>query len=64
MVRTNTIQTPDARGSWLAILDDYHVQFLVLDRESDRDLLAAVQADVRWSVELEDGPAMLFVRSA
>lgn len=55
-------ECPIGRG-WLNILDDYEVQFLVLDLESDSWLIELVQSQPEWVVDLQDGGSVLFARA-
>ena len=49
--------------NWLEALDEYGVQFLVLDRCSDGDLLKLFLSQPGWTVDFEDEEAVLFVRA-
>jgi len=48
---------------WLRGLDEYDVRFLVLDLDSDRKLVEFFQSQPGWTVDFEDGEAVLFVRA-
>jgi hypothetical protein len=48
---------------WLATLDAFDVQFLVLDVECDGGLVQAARSHPGWDVDLEDGGAVLFART-
>jgi len=48
---------------WLATLDAFGVQFLVLDTERDGGLVQAARSHPEWVVDLEDGGAVLFARA-
>ncbi len=48
---------------WLATLDAFGVQFLVLDIERDGGLVQAARSHPGWDVDLEDGGAVLFARA-
>jgi hypothetical protein len=48
---------------WLAILDNYGVRFLILDRYRDDELLRLVQSRHDWSVDFEDRDSVLFTRT-
>ncbi|MBN1583085.1 MAG: hypothetical protein JXA89_20420 [Anaerolineae bacterium] len=50
-------------GGWLKMLDEYGVQFLALDIESDRWLVKLVEVQPEWVVDLQDGESVLFVRT-
>ncbi len=47
---------------WLAILDTYQVQFLLLDAERDRTLLDAARKHPAWTVDYDDGDTVLLAR--
>ncbi len=59
-------QVPTQKSSpfdhWLAVLDAHGVQFLILDRQRDGQLLHLVQSDPRWIADSSDGDSMLFAR--
>jgi hypothetical protein len=48
---------------WLAALDAFGVQFLVLDIEHDEELVQAARSHPQWDVDLEDEDAVLFARA-
>ena len=48
---------------WLVVLDEYGVQFLILDRHDDSDLLKLFQSQPGWTVDFKDGQAVIFVRA-
>jgi hypothetical protein len=48
---------------WLANLDAFGVQFLVLDTGRDGGLVQAARSHPGWEVDLEDGGAVLFARA-
>ena len=47
---------------WLAVLDRYRVQYLILNKERDGSLLSLVSARPGWTVDYEDGTSVLFTR--
>lgn len=49
--------------SWLAILDQYRVQYMILDKELDSKLISLVQSQPGWTVDLSDKASMLLSRS-
>jgi hypothetical protein len=51
------------RERWLATLDDYRVQYLVLDAYRDHRLLRAIRSRPEWTIDFEDGASVLLVRS-
>ena len=46
---------------WLSALQKSDVQFLVLDRHSDSELLECLRSRPGWAVDYKDGEAMIFV---
>jgi hypothetical protein len=57
------VQTTDRYENWLAILDTYGVQFLILDTRRDDDLLRSVRLHPDWTVDFQDGESILFARN-
>ena len=51
------------RDSWLAVLDRYRVQFLILDKELDSTLMSLVQSQPGWAIDFENDVSVLFSRS-
>lgn len=49
-------------GQWLAVLDAYGVQFLVVDKQRDRALLELARSHPNWSIDVEDEASVLFTR--
>jgi hypothetical protein len=47
---------------WLAVLDRYRVQHLILDKERDDRLLSLVRSRPGWAVDFEDEASVLFIR--
>jgi hypothetical protein len=47
---------------WLAALDTYSVQFLILDKQRDEPLLQIVRSRPGWTVDFEDRESVLFTR--
>jgi hypothetical protein len=48
---------------WVEVLDGYGVQFLVLDVHSDSELVELFQSQHRWTVDFQDGEAVIFART-
>jgi len=48
---------------WLAVLDAYGAQFLILDTQRDGDLLQAVRSQPGWIVDFKDEGVVLFTRA-
>ncbi len=64
MVRAQTpTQAEDRLERWLATLDAYGVQYLILDTQRDRELLQLVQSDPKWIIDFQDGDSILFART-
>lgn len=53
---------PGAR--WRALLDQYHVGYLVLSTAEQADLIADVRSDAGWRLDYEDDQAVVFERTA
>ena len=65
MMRTEASVPAAGRSArWLASLDAFQVQFLILDAQRDRALLDAARAHPAWMVDYEDGDSVLLARSA
>ncbi|MBC8449504.1 MAG: hypothetical protein H8D78_17290 [Chloroflexi bacterium] len=50
-------------GNWPEVLHEYGVQFLILDRRHDSDLLGLFQTQPGWTVDFEDEEAVIFARA-
>jgi len=48
---------------WPAVLNEYGVQFLMLSRHGDSDLLELFQTQPGWAVDFEDEEAIIFARA-
>ena len=48
---------------WPRVLDEYGVQFLVLDRHDDSDLLDLFRSQPGWAVDFKDEEAVIFARA-
>ena len=48
---------------WPVVFDEYGVQFLVLSRHDDSDLLKLFQTQPGWAVDFEDEEAIIFARA-
>ena len=49
---------------WLAMLDAFEAQALILDVEGDAGLLQLARSSPAWRLDLDDGRSALFVRAA
>jgi hypothetical protein len=58
------IQVNDATPRWQAILDQEGIRLLMLDLDSQADLVAAVGASQAWCEQYRDEVAVIFSRSA
>ena len=47
---------------WLAVIEHHRVQYLILNKERDGNLLRLVCGRPGWSVDFEDGTSVLFSR--
>lgn len=56
-------QETGMNGDWPAVLDEYGVQFLVLGRHDDSDLLKLFRLQPGWAVDFEDEEAIIFARA-
>ncbi|MGD2041658.1 MAG: hypothetical protein PVH11_12600 [Anaerolineae bacterium] len=52
----------DHHTGWLAMLDTYQVEFLLVDSERDRDLFRAAQSHPYWTVDCRDDQSVLLLR--
>lgn len=48
---------------WAGVLDEYGVQFLVLGRHDDSDLLKLFQSQPGWTIDFQDEEAVILVRA-
>jgi hypothetical protein len=44
------------------LLEEFDVQFLILDADHDAELLELCQARPEWAIDSQDGQSMLLVR--
>jgi hypothetical protein len=64
MVRDEALtQAKDRLDHWLAALNAYDVQYVILDTERDGELLRTVQSNPRWTVDFQEGTSILFART-
>jgi hypothetical protein len=47
---------------WLAIFEREDVQFVILDRRTDGDLIAALRRHRGWVVDFQDRESVIFAR--
>ena len=48
---------------WPRVFDEYSVQFLILDRHDDSDLLELFRSRPGWTVDFKDEEAVIFARA-
>ena len=53
----------DMNGNWVEMFDEYGVQFLILDRHDDGDLLNLFQSQPGWALDFQDEEAVIFARA-
>jgi hypothetical protein len=51
------------KEDWLRALDAYHVRFLVLNRQSERDLVNYFRSLPGWGIDFEDSESIIFARA-
>lgn len=56
------ISTPTAIN-WLDLFDRHGVQYLALDRQSDRALIELVRTRPEWTLDWQERDWLLFVRA-
>jgi hypothetical protein len=49
--------------NWLRVLDAYRVRFLVLNLESEGDMVSFFRSQSEWSIDFEDEESIIFARS-
>ncbi|MBN1659920.1 MAG: hypothetical protein JXA93_16070 [Anaerolineae bacterium] len=63
MYSKSRVRAAGRAAHWLADLDSYQVQFLILNTRHDRALIDAVRNHPAWTVDHDDGDAILFTRT-
>lgn len=53
----------DAKKDWPAVLDRYGVQYLILDKKGDSDLLREFRTEPQWLIEVEGRESVLLARA-
>jgi hypothetical protein len=56
-------QAEDRLDRWLAALDAYDVQYVILDTQGDGELLRTVESNPGWTVDFQEGTSILFART-
>ncbi len=51
------------KENWLRALDAYHVRFLVLNRQSESDMVKYFRSQPGWEIDFEDGESIIFARA-
>jgi hypothetical protein len=57
------VKTENGSGKWLSILDEFDVQYLVLDTREDQNLFKVIQSQPGWTVDFESGNKALLARA-
>jgi hypothetical protein len=57
------VKESDMSRDWPALFDNYGVQFIILDLQSDRDLVETIQSQPGWAVDFQDEEAVIFARA-
>ena len=55
--------TSTAVEEWLDQLDEYGVEFVILDLDADSDLVEVFHLQTSWIVDFEDREAVIFTRT-
>jgi hypothetical protein len=64
MVRAQApTQAKDRLDRWLATLDAYGVQYLILDTKRDHELVRLVQSNPEWTIDFQEADSILFART-
>jgi len=50
-------------GNWVEMFDEYGVQFLILARHDDGDMLNLFQSQPGWALDFQDEEAVIFARA-
>jgi len=64
---TGTVEVEDrspVSQEWETTLDEFRVQFLVLDRNDDTELANHFRAQPGWRVDSEDNEGVIFARTS
>jgi hypothetical protein len=56
-------QETGVKENWLRALDAYHVRFLVLNQQSERDMVTYFRSQPGWAIDFEDGESIIFARA-
>jgi hypothetical protein len=56
-------QETGVKENWLRTLDAYHVRFLVLNLQSERDMVKYFRSRPGWVIDFEDGESIIFARA-
>ncbi len=48
---------------WLAVFEQEQVQFAILDRRADHELVGKMRCQSDWAVDFEDNESVIFVRN-
>jgi hypothetical protein len=58
------IRTPHTDDDWSRVLEEYDVQFVVLNQSQDEKLVKTLLRQPGWSVDFEGDGVVIFARSA
>ena len=56
-------QVNGSNANWRRVLDAYQVRFLVLNLQSEDDMVQFFRSQPGWSVDFEDGESIIFART-
>ena len=51
------------RENWLRALDAYHVRFLVLNHQTESDMVKYFRSQPGWEIDFEDAESIIFARA-
>lgn len=49
--------------SWLDLLDDYDVQWVILDPHDDSDVAETIRSQPGWDIDTDDDNLIIFTRA-
>jgi hypothetical protein len=61
--KQGSVQKVRRYQNWLSILDEFEVQFLLLDTQKDRDLFQMIRERTDWIVDIREGERVLLTRA-
>jgi hypothetical protein len=57
------IRIPHTGDDWSRVLEEYDVQFVLLDQSQDEELIKTLLRQPEWSTDFEGDEAVIFARS-